>query len=460
LAKNLNIRNYICKGGGIYKCALLNIVSYFTLFISSFISWNYFGFLFFINGIFLFAIIDKYLEANFFKFITHSFLFILSWKLGALSWMFYIDKGFFGFLIIFILSLIPFILLFFLKKIIQNINIIVFIFLWFLYELFNNFTNVSFPWLTLGNVFSTNIYLVQWYKYTGILGGSLWFLLVSYFLYCFIKKNNYSYLKFAFLTFVPLSLLSSYSFFIKKTVNDDVLIDKTFITFNNEKISDSLKGKELAFYIYKITKNIESKNKVLLIPESTFRGINMDRYDNALIYNFLKKIITQNGFKEVYFGTTMYKPKEYISNASIFITEKKHYTKVKEKLIMFNEYVPKMISSVLNKKNFNPYAHDTSDQILQDLKILPLICYEAFYSYYVLEKNKDGKLMYLLSSEKFLNNSFWGSNQYNNILKLRCVENEMPLIKSSNNGNSLVINSKGEIIFSSREELNIYKYKN
>jgi apolipoprotein N-acyltransferase len=243
-------------------------------------------------------------------------------------------------------------------------------------------------------------------------------------------------------------------------MSDNVLIDKTFITFNNEKVSDSLKGKDLAFYILKITKNIEAKNKVLLIPESTFRGLNMDKYENTLSYNFLKKIITQNGFKEVYFGTTMYKPKKYISNASVFITKKKRYTKVKEKLIIFTEYVPKMISSISNKKNFNPYAFDTSNEILEDLKILPLICYEAFYSYYVLEKNKNGKIMYLLSSEKFFNNSLWGSNQYNNILKLRCVENEIPLVKSSNSGNSLVINSKGKIIYNSREELNIYKYKN
>lgn len=65
--------------------------------------------------------------------------------------------------------------------------------------------------------------------------------------------------------------------------------------------------------------------------------------------------------------------------------------------------------------------------------------------------------MYLLSSEKFFNNSTWGKIQYNNILKLRCIENKTPLIKSSNYGNSFVISSKGKVLFKSNNEFNIFK---
>ena len=38
---------------------------------------------------------------------------------------------------------------------------------------------VSFPWLTLGNGFAMTPYLVQWYEYTGVLGGSLWVLIIN-----------------------------------------------------------------------------------------------------------------------------------------------------------------------------------------------------------------------------------------------------------------------------------------
>lgn len=39
--------------------------------------------------------------------------------------------------------------------------------------------DVSWPWLVLGNAFSTSIKTIQWYEYTGTLGGSLWILLIN-----------------------------------------------------------------------------------------------------------------------------------------------------------------------------------------------------------------------------------------------------------------------------------------
>ena len=33
---------------------------------------------------------------------------------------------------------------------------------------------ISWPWLVLGNAFAKDISLIQWYEYTGHLGGSLW----------------------------------------------------------------------------------------------------------------------------------------------------------------------------------------------------------------------------------------------------------------------------------------------
>ena len=134
-----SIRDYLYKDLNPKKKGLLYIVSYVSLFLFSFVSWNYFGLLFIINGIFLFAILDKYADKKFFKFISHSFLFLLSWELGALFWMLSIDEGTYGVLIILIYSLIPFILFFYIKKIYSKINILFFIPIWILFEIFNNF---------------------------------------------------------------------------------------------------------------------------------------------------------------------------------------------------------------------------------------------------------------------------------------------------------------------------------
>ncbi len=45
---------------------------------------------------------------------------------------------------------------------------------------------VSWPWLVLGNAFATSIKSIQWYEYTGTLGGSLWVLLFNTLLFRYI----------------------------------------------------------------------------------------------------------------------------------------------------------------------------------------------------------------------------------------------------------------------------------
>lgn len=40
-------------------------------------------------------------------------------------------------------------------------------------------SEISFPWINIGNSFGSSPWMVQWYEYTGILGGTLWVLLVN-----------------------------------------------------------------------------------------------------------------------------------------------------------------------------------------------------------------------------------------------------------------------------------------
>ncbi|MCM1531166.1 MAG: apolipoprotein N-acyltransferase [Bacteroides sp.] len=47
---------------------------------------------------------------------------------------------------------------------------------WLGFEFFHHNWDVSWPWLTLGNVFANYPAWVQWYEMTGVLGGSLWIL--------------------------------------------------------------------------------------------------------------------------------------------------------------------------------------------------------------------------------------------------------------------------------------------
>ncbi len=70
--------------------------------------------------------------------------------------------------------------------------------------------DVSWPWLVLGNAFSTSIKTIQWYEYTGTLGGSLWILLINALVFrcmqLILEKKQYilSLSSLALLIFVPI----------------------------------------------------------------------------------------------------------------------------------------------------------------------------------------------------------------------------------------------------------------
>lgn len=53
------------------------------------------------------------------------------------------------------------------------------VFLWLGFEHFHMDWDLTWPWLTLGNVFANKVAWVQWYELTGVAGGSLWVLVVN-----------------------------------------------------------------------------------------------------------------------------------------------------------------------------------------------------------------------------------------------------------------------------------------
>src|SRR5690606_36639718 len=54
-----------------------------------------------------------------------------------------------------------------------KIHLLFLVAIWIAFEKFHLNWDFSWPWLNLGNVFSENIHWIQWYQYTGVLGGSL-----------------------------------------------------------------------------------------------------------------------------------------------------------------------------------------------------------------------------------------------------------------------------------------------
>ena len=69
--------------------------------------------------------------------------------------------------------------------------------LWLAFEYLHLNWDLTWSWMTLGNVFSDKTAWIQWYEYTGVLGGSLWVLTINTILYYALRKflSNQSFIK-------------------------------------------------------------------------------------------------------------------------------------------------------------------------------------------------------------------------------------------------------------------------
>ncbi|MBR2961658.1 MAG: apolipoprotein N-acyltransferase, partial [Alistipes sp.] len=66
------------------------------------------------------------------------------------------------------------------KRVPNGVALVLFVAAWIAGEyIYMEAPALSFPWLVLGNGFTADTWAVQWYEYTGVLGGSLWVLLLN-----------------------------------------------------------------------------------------------------------------------------------------------------------------------------------------------------------------------------------------------------------------------------------------
>ena len=55
--------------------------------------------------------------------------------------------------------------------------------IWLSFEYWHSIWDLAWSWLTLGNVLSYQHNWIQWYEFTGALGGTLWVLAANLFFY-------------------------------------------------------------------------------------------------------------------------------------------------------------------------------------------------------------------------------------------------------------------------------------
>lgn len=359
---------------------------------------------------------------------------------------------------------------------------------WIAFEHIYLNAEISWPWLNLGNGLSKDIIFIQWYEYSGTLGGTLWILLTNILLFRF--SLNYSALvKFrerviqvsalAILIFFPM-LFSVVTFMTyAETINPcKIVIIQPNIDPFTEKFDGLSNEEQLTILLHFADSLVDSSTDYVIGPETAIddniweKFIHQNRsilrvqsfVDTYPQIKFLVGIVSRKNYEpgekpsptaRKFIDTDAYYD---VYNAAIQVdTTDKIQLYYKSKLVVGVEKMPYPELFRFLEKLILDLGGTTGSYGIQEerttlndpggkARIGVAICYESVYGEYVTGYIKNGANLFCVIT----NDGWWGNSgghkQHLTYSSLRAIETRRSIARSANTGISCFINQKGEIL--------------
>jgi apolipoprotein N-acyltransferase len=387
---------------------------------------------------------------------------VISWSFGhwglGMSWLivsvyYYGETSIAGSLLIFILLILILTTFFTLPLLVlrfrlfsknnlsQYIELLYISSILILSELSRNYLLNGVPWLIPGNVFlDTHVQYI--YPILGVAGSSmLIYMIAGLVALNWITNKNISYLVFlgSLILFIPTAI---------EEIKDERDIYVSIIQPSSDPFLKYKNGykDEIEQNILNLIEKTSPKSEIVVLPEAEL-PYSMQSKDFT---NFIKNIDISN--KEFISGVWSYKD-EYLYNSLININTRESYNKMH--LVPFGEYIP-FISSLRGIINFfdmpmSNVKHGNKNQqnisIFEDktLNFAPLICFDIAFSNTVRQSNKSSHFMINISNDTWFGESI-GPYHHLDITRVRAIENNKWIIRSTNDGFSAIITSNGTIV--------------
>ena len=443
----------------------------------------YFTVLIFFAWIPLLWVADK--EDNAIRFFLFCFLSMFLWNAGTTWWIWNSTaEGAIGAIVAntFLMCIPLWGFFTFKKKYGEVIGYSSFVIFWLGFEYIHLNWQLSWPWLTLGNVFAMHPSWIQWYEFTGVSGGSTWVLLVNLFLFLLIKKMTLNRLLIATgLVVIPFVC----SFICTPTEAEiagpaspgpqpNVVIIQPNIDPYSEKFDVTSTEGQIKKLVTLSEQNMDENTRLVLWPETALPvGVWQNEVEQNLYYQpvfeFVKRhpqIVLQTGI-ETYknYGTTKetHTARKNESagtyydafNTAVAISPNKplqFYNK--SKLVPGVETLPTfMIWMASIFEHFGGttggYGSDKEASVLHvegnPYATAPIICYESIYGEYVTNYVLKGSNLLTIMT----NDGWWantpGHRQHLQYARLRAIETRKWIARSANTGISAVIDNSGTI---------------
>jgi apolipoprotein N-acyltransferase len=423
-----------------------------------------------------------------------SYFAFLIWNLIVTWWVACVEFGKEGALLAFVANSLLMSALFLLwyrteKRIFGELRFWLLIPFWIAFEYLHHCWELSWPWLTLGNVFANSTNLVQWYEFTGTSGGSLWVLLVNILIAKLLirgEQDKRAYLKPVFVMMIPVMI--SYLLLGIRSVDSVKKVNVTVIQPNIDPYHEKFDvpfSDQLDKLHNQLSRSHINRNTQLVVLPETF-VVSEDQYNsdvNESQYAFAPEVNKLDDLVRFHFpkaailtgaGTSHdFTPGEELSstarkyhnsdryydsyNTAVYSdTSKQIQFYHKSKLVPGVEIMPfRWIF-----KYFEQYAMELGGTtgslgvqkertVLEDriynIKIAPAVCYESIYSDFMAEYIRNGaEVIAIITNDGWWQNTP-GHRQHLSYAKLRAIETRKQIIRSANTGISCFIDEFGNV---------------
>jgi apolipoprotein N-acyltransferase len=429
------------------------------------------------------------------KIIGLSYLTFIVWNLIVTWWVYCVEFGKEGALLAFIANALLMSSLFLIwyrteKRIFGELRFWLLIPFWLAFEYLHLTWELSWPWLTLGNVFANSTNLIQWYEFTGTSGGSLWILTVNIIIAKLLirgEQNKTTYLKPVFIMLVP--VIVSYLILSVRSVSSHKKINVTVIQPNIDPYHEKFDipfSQQLDKLHLELSRSSINRNTQLVVLPETFvvsedsynSDINESQYafapevnklDDLIRYHFPKAaILTGAGTSHDFTpGEELSSTARKYSNADKYFdsyntavysdTTKQIAFYHKSKLVPGVEIMPFRWFF----KYFEQYAMELGgtagslgvqkertvfEDRIYNIKVAPAVCYESVYSDFMAEYIRGGaEVIAIITNDGWWENTP-GHRQHLSYAKLRAIETRKQIIRSANTGISCFIDEFGNVI--------------
>jgi len=357
---------------------------------------------------------------------------------------------------------------------------------WISFEFFHFHWDIEWPWLTLGNGFANNVKMIQWYQFTGALGGTLWILIMNILIFHIIKNilqksppGNLVYNLFWFVLFLIIPLWYSfhtYNSYKEKNNPQNIVIVQPNIDPYSESYDLKAEQQKLRKFMQLAESKAGDSTDFIIGPETVFE--NPGYWNEAEIkrnsfVRQLRMMLQKYTHAQLVFGVSSFKiyPDEMHAsptarkqgdlyydrfNTAIYMDNTGDYQIYhKSKLVVGVEKMPfvkylgfinDIVINIGGTTGSLGRQKESSNFVADDgTKVAPVICYESIFGEYVASYVKKGaQLIFIITNDGWWKNTP-GYKQHMSFARLRAIETRRSIARSANTGISCFINQRGDV---------------